>query len=891
MVRLNEKRERENRRGERERKRRRKKREEATDSIGFPSPPSRPQQLQPTPLRGSFSASERALAFNSLPLFEALQGELLRSGTRSPTWGKAVRSYASDISALMLMKGMSETENADGDDSSDDAAAAAAASAVALAVERCAWDWTALLFLPAGREDGCLGPALRRWASLHAAALLPPSPTPTLGPAAKPAAAAAGETLPSAVARLLSSPAPEREPGFWQTAARAAALGSYGAAVSLLGAHSAWNEALAPLSGGGGAGGEEAAFGGGGDDGQQQQQLDPDRRRAVASLAALEPVGLLLRRAPRLALGEGEGGARVFGAGDDDDDDFGEQSANGAAEATAFASLPTFLEARRSWLATVRAVAHDDGLWSRAAGGVGEGDASSSSSSAATAAGARRLLAVVAGDRTALDEAVAIAPAFPSASPSCSWAELLVARALHAGSGAGPRGAAELAHAAQRAFEDSEKMTTTTTAPSPPVSSSAEIMTTRDALLLSLADAAARGEPESAAAVLSSACGSWLLAHVAPLLASGSSSGPSSSSSSMGDEGDVSSNTTRGTFLPHAGLGSVEWAAGDYAAALAGGGGGETASSAAAVATRAAAARVFALCPSSGRSSCAALFHHSAAGVVSSSSAAGDDAPAERAAAEAERLGIRGAGLGVARAAGTAAAASGRVGAALRWFARAGDGDRARAAAGPIAEACAEALLLAGGGGGGGAGGGMDVDSSTRSSSLFASPAAAAAALEDLAAPLSVALSAPTRAPVPRRGGLRALRALLELERAETALLVASPSSSPSAAKAAAAVVSAAAAVARAAPSALFAAGALLRAVPALESGSAVGIPASTIDDALAAMAEAEAEARRSERVATSAATKRIMIPTSALAADAVRLALARALARSYLTTDSASVS
>ena len=185
----------------------------------------------------------------------------------------------------------------------------------------------------------------------------------------------------------------------------------------------------------------------------------------------------------------------------------------------------------------------------------------------------------------------------------------------------------------------------------------------------------------------------------------------------------------------------------------------------------------------------------------------------------------------------------------------------------------------------------MDVDSSTRSSSLFASPAAAAAALEDLAAPLSVALSAPTRAPVPRRGGLRALRALLELERAEAALLVASPSSSPSAAKAAAAVVSAAAAVARAAPSALFAASALLRAVPALESGSAVGIPASTIDDALAAMAEAEAEARRSERVATSAATKRIMIPTSALAADAVRLALARALARSYLTTDSASVS
>ena len=88
-----------------------------------------------------------------------------------------------------------------------------------------------------------------------------------------------------------------------------------------------------------------------------------------------------------------------------------------------------------------------------------------SSSSAATAAGARRLLAVVAGDRTALDEAVAIAPAFPSASPSCSWAELLVARALHAGSGAGPRGAAELAHAAQRAFEDSEKMTTTTTPP------------------------------------------------------------------------------------------------------------------------------------------------------------------------------------------------------------------------------------------------------------------------------------------------------------------------------------------------------------------------------------------------------------------------------------------
>ena len=877
MVSLTEERERESQ--ERERRKERKRRLDDAIEFFFSS------NLDLFDLnkndRGSFSASERALAFNSLPLFEALQGELLRSGTRSPTWGRAVRSYASDISALMMMKGMSKENDNENDDDTEDAASASAASAAALAVERCAWDWTALLFLPAGREDGCLGPALRRWASLHSAALLPPVPSASTATATAMKPAAAPETLRSAVARLISSPAPEREPGYWQTAARAAALGSYGAAVSLLGAHSAWNEVLTSTNGGVG---DEAAFGGS-DDGQQQ--LDPDRRRAVASLAALEPVGLLLRRAPRLALGEGEGGARVFAEGELNGDDFNEDSANGAAEATAFASLPAFLEARRSWLATVRAVAHDDGLWSRAAGGGAEGESDASSSSA-TAAGARRLLAVVAGDRTALDEAVVITSGpSPFSSPSCSWAELLVARALHAGSGAGPRGAAELAHAAQRAFEDSVKVAISASS-SPP---SFPEMATRDALLLSLADAAARGEPASAAAVLSSACGSWLLAHVAPLLASSSSSGYSSSST-MNEEISSSSSSTRGTYLPHAGLGSVEWAAGDYAAALAGGGGGETASSAAAVATRAAAARVFALCPCSGRSSCAALFHHSAAGVVSSSAAAGDDSPAERAAAEAERLGIRGASLGVARAAGTAAATSGRVGAALRWFARARDGDRARAVAGPIAEACADALLLAAGAARSGNGGresaaGMAVDSSTSfssSSSLFASPAAAAAALEDLAVPLSEALFAPTRAPVPRRGGLRALRALLELERAEAALLAVVSSSSPSAAKAVAAVVSAAAAVARAAPSALFAAGALLRAVPALESGSAVGIPASTIDDALAAMAEAEAEARRSERVAK--ATE-VTTPTSALAADAVRLALARALARSYLTADS----
>jgi len=785
----------------------------------------------------------------------------------------------------MMMKGVGEEEEEDGENEANGAPSSSSASAAALAVERCAWDWTALLFLPAGREDGCLGPALRRWATLHAAALLPLTTTMT---ATTTTAKQQVETLRSAVSRLLSSPTPEREPGYWQTAARAAALGAYAAAVALLGAHSAWNEALT-LAAGGEGGGEEAAFGGSGD-GQQQQYLDPERRRAVACLAALEPVGLLLRRAPRLALGEGEGGARVSASEEEEGDDYGELEGDYGEQqssATAFTSLPAFLEARRSWLAAVRSVAHDDGLWSRAAGAGagGEGEEeddtndNDASSSKTTAAGARRLLAIVSGDRAALDEAVG--------GPCPSWAELLVARALHAGSGAGPRGAAELAHAAQRAFDDAEKITISSSA-SP--SAAPQEMSTRDALLLSLADAAARGEPDSAAAVLSSACGSWLLAHVAPLLASSSSS--SSSSSSMNEDDVSSSTTTRGTYLPHAGIGSVEWAASDYATALAGGGGGETASSAASVATRAAAARVFALCPGSGRSSCAALFHHSAAGVVASSSACGDDAPAEKAAAEAERLGIRGASLGVARAAGVAAAASGRVGAALLWFSRARDGDRARAVAGPVAEACAEALLRAGSGGSGESAG---MENLGPSSSLFASsPAAAAAALEDLAAPLSEALSAPTRAPVPRRGGLRALKALLELERAEAALLAVASSSSASktaaAAAAAAAVVSAAAAAARAAPSATLATGALLRAVPALEAGCCAGIPAVTIDDALAAMAEAEAEGRRSERVnvkATTKAASATKTPTLALAADAVRLALARALARAYLTADS----
>ena len=776
-----------------------------------------------------------------------------------------------------MMKGRAASEY-EFDDNSEDADVAADAD---LAVERCAWDWTALLFLPTGRDDGCLGPALRRWASLHSAALLPPPPPPPppqqQGGGTVSAAKPCAEALRSAVARLLSSPGPEREPGYWQTAARAAALGSYGAAVALLGAHSAWNEALTSAA--------ETAFG---DEGEEEQ-LDPDRRRAVASLAALEPVGLLLRRAPRLALGDGEGGARV-GGGEGEDFAFDDEASaaaggfdndGGAAEATAFTSLPAFLEARRSWLAAVRAVAHDDGLWARAGIGAGGGDgdnvASSSSSAAATAAGARRLLAVVAGDRTALDEAVLLGDP-PCPSRSCSWAELLVARALHAGSGAGPRGSAELAHAAQRAFEDSEKMTSSSSS-----FAAQNVTTTRDALLLSLADAAARGEPTSAAAVLSSACGSWLLAHIAPMLASSSGSSSSSMKANGDDVSSSSADTTRGTYLPHAGIGSVEWAASDYAAALAGGGGGEAAP--ALTATGAAAAWVLALCPSSGRSSCAALFHLSAAGVVSSSSAAGDDAPAERATAEAGRLGIRGAGLGVARAAGAAAAASGRVGAALRWFARAEDGDRARAVAVPIAEACAEALLLRAGGGSGGSVGSEVGSSTPPPSSVFASPAAAAALLEDLAAPLSEALTAPTRAPVPRRGGLRALKALLELERAALVVVSSSPSSPSSAAKAAAAaaVVAAAAAAARAAPTPSYAAGALLRAVPALESGI-VGIPASTVDDALAAMAEAEAEARRSARVTTSKA--KAASPTLALA-DAVRLALARALARAYLTADS----
>ena len=419
--------------------------------------------------RPVLSPTERRLAYDSLPLYEAAVRRSLGGGRGASS--ADARRYAADVAALLAPV---EAGDLDADPDNDDG----------LALERAAWEWTALLFVGGRRRDGALAPDLSSWLAAHEDVLVVDAPT------------LAGEA-----GRLASLDAPETDPAFWPTVARAAAVGAAGVAVDLLGAHSAWADALA----------SGAAV----DD------------RTAAALAVLEPVGLLLRRWPRLG---GDAGGDVAQAA----------STTTASAPDAYASMSEFQDARRAWLNAVRALAVDCGLWARAEAGDGE-----------TAAGSRAIVSLLCGDAAALEAAAA------------HWPELMVARALHGG-GSGPRGAAEVAHAATRAATDARA-----------ADADHPAAAARDHVLLGVSDAAARGEPASAAAALSSACGAWLQAHAAPLLAVGAAkqaAGPGS--------------------LPHA-----EWVALEYAAALA-----------ASPATRAAAARVLALCPGAGRAGAAALF-------------------------------------------------------------------------------------------------------------------------------------------------------------------------------------------------------------------------------------------------------------------------------------------
>ena len=657
---------------------------------------SRIADRPPSLSRGCLSHAERRLAYDSLPLYESLVTDLLAgAGPRRGDWIDRLRAYAAGVAALMAPLAV------EGEDEEDEEAVDE------LALERAAWDWTALLFAGGGRADGAAAADLAHWLASHEAVLV------------------TGDTLAAEAGRLATLPAPESDPSYWPTVARAAALGATAAAVDLLGAHSAWHDALA-----GGAGDE----------------------RVSAALAALEPVGLLLRRAPRLARAPARG-ARATAVSAPD----------------AHQSLPEFMDARKAWLGAARALAANGELWGRAAAG-----------DPATAAGSRSTLAVLCGEPAALADA------------AChGWPELLVARALHGG-GAGPRGPAEVAHAAARAAADGAAG-----ASADPASPA------RDALLLGVADAAARGEPAGAAAALSAACGGWLLAHAAPLLG-----GPA-----------------RGEPLPHAGMGAAEWHALDYAAALAG-----------APATRGAAARVLALCPAAGRPVAAALAARAPGAVTAA--LAGDDGPVDDMVAACSSIGLAGAAAGAARSAAAAAAAGGRLGAALAWCARAGDADRA----GLISDMLLDAVRGSGDGG-------------------------ALAALEDVAPSLAALAGAPRATLPPRRGGVPALVALLELERAVAA------ASAPGATPAARGRAAAAAAAARACPSSM-APGLLFRVIPALEAG---GAGEGDVDAMLAALADAVAEGeQRADRDAPAPAAEDVCT-------GAVRLALGRALARTFV--------
>lgn len=354
-----------------------------------------------------------------------------------------------------------------------------------------------------------------------------------------------------------------------------------------------------------------------------------------------------------------------------------------------------------------------------------------------------------------------------------------------------------------------------------PLSPTSPAAAARDAMLLGVAGAAGTGEPAGAAAALSAGCSAWAMTAVTPVLYA---------------RGGPGAGTASGEPLSHAGGRSGEWWALDLASSLAG-----------SAVTRPAAARLLAsACPTHGAGGAYALF---ARAPGADAAGAGDDAPAMKAAATAAHIGCTSGEAAVARAAGVAHWSAGRPGAALAWLARAGDGGRGAAVAGEAADEARGALLL------------RPLTGAGAASDRAA--AAAAALVADLVGPLAELEGTGGRCgDRPTSPGVRALAAL-----AAATSLPAHPARA-----AAAALATAASGPPSAVPAALFAA------IPALEAaptggGAVAAVPEETVSAMVALLDEAQAKAAKAEDDGG----------VGAAVEGAVRLALARALARAYV--------
>ena len=188
------------------------------------------------------------MAYDTVGKYVQLRQDLspaARSGARE--WGR-VAEFSRAISAV-LAAGGGETQQP------------ATAEEQQAAQERALWELMAVFSVwGAGTSEGVGGPELALWLAGNWAAL----------------AAGAGSTgpLPPALrSQLQESALPEAHPRFWPAVQRLVGAGQVGAAVELLGLHSAWLR----WDGGAGAGSE-------GD----------------AQVAALEAATLLLKRFPTL---------------------------------------------------------------------------------------------------------------------------------------------------------------------------------------------------------------------------------------------------------------------------------------------------------------------------------------------------------------------------------------------------------------------------------------------------------------------------------------------------------------------------------------------------------------------------------------------------------------
>ena len=251
------------------------------------------------PRRGRLPAEQRRLAYDTLPAFQALQARLHAGGGGVPA--ADLRAYAAAISDLL------------------------APEPGAASPEPALWDLLAVLFLHAPAAGGVATEALAWALARHEGALGGP---PALGPAAEALA-------------LSDAPVPEAQPGFWEAAARLAALGRVDEAGELLGRHTLWRRAV------------EAA----GDAG------------VLAAVSALEAALGALRGMPRLRPPGAPGGGGGCGYGEPGE----------------------FHAARAAWRGRLAGLRGDERLWAAAAAG-----------DAALPAGAARLLGVLAGNGAAL---------------------------------------------------------------------------------------------------------------------------------------------------------------------------------------------------------------------------------------------------------------------------------------------------------------------------------------------------------------------------------------------------------------------------------------------------------------------------------------------------------